>query len=90
MTDIGHRLFHPTNRSVSLSVKMQLCIALHWFGTGGQYHAISDMHGVSKATVCRSVHIVVNAVNEIKFPQVIDWPDNTLSFPLFRLILSTY
>lgn len=77
--DIGPMLLHPTDRSHALSSKMQICIALHWLGNGGQYHVISDAHGVSKASVCRCVRSVVYAVNEIKFPQVVTWPENILN-----------
>lgn len=78
LQDIGHRLHRETNRSRALSEKLQLCVALHWFGNGGQYHGISDMHGISKASVCRAVHAVVNAVNEVKFPVVVNWPANIM------------
>nr|CAI5830763.1 unnamed protein product [Callosobruchus analis] len=77
--DIGHMLLHPTDRSHALSTKMQLCIALHWLGNGWQYHVIADTHGVSKASVCRCVRNVVHAVNQIKFPQCVNWPENILN-----------
>ncbi|XP_063223351.1 putative nuclease HARBI1 [Bacillus rossius redtenbacheri] len=77
--DIGHILFHPTNRSQALPSKLQLCIGLHWLGNGGQYHVIADAHGVSKASVCRCVKSVVNSVNEVKFSTVIKWPENVLN-----------
>ena len=38
--------------------------------------------GVSKASVCRSVHRVVNAVNIVKFREVIDWPVNPVTVAL--------
>nr|CAI5832608.1 unnamed protein product [Callosobruchus analis] len=77
--DIGHMLLPPTDRSHALSTKMQLCIALHWLGNGGQYHVIADTHGVSKASVCRCVRNVVHAVNQIKFPQCVNWPEHILN-----------
>jgi hypothetical protein len=40
------------------------------------YHALGDMHGVSKATVLRVVHKTVTAINEIILPQVIKWPSD--------------
>ena len=79
LTDIGPSLYHPTNRSQALSTKLQLCIALHWLGNGGQYHVIADAHGVSKASVCRSLKNVVRAVNQVKFNQVVNWPENVLN-----------
>jgi hypothetical protein len=76
LRDIGHILHHPTNRSSALSARNQLLIALHWLGNGGEYHGIADMHGISKSTVCRTVCSVVMAVNEIKFPVTVNWPEN--------------
>ncbi|XP_065361950.1 putative nuclease HARBI1 [Calliphora vicina] len=46
-------LENETNRSHSLTVQQQLLITLRWLGTGTTYHAVGDLHGVSKATVCR-------------------------------------
>lgn len=76
LEDIGNHLEHQTNRNYALSAKQQISIALHWLGSGGQYHTVADMHGISKASVCRSLHSVVNAVNHIKFPTVVDFPEN--------------
>lgn len=73
---IGHLLRHPTKRNKALTPKQQLCIALHWLGNGGQFHAVGDMHGVSAASVSRCVHRVVNAVNQIKFVEVVNWPED--------------
>ncbi|KAJ8942709.1 hypothetical protein NQ314_009981 [Rhamnusium bicolor] len=47
-------------------------------GNGEQYHGICDMHGVSRMTVCRCVHKFVDAVNQIKFNEIISWPTDTL------------
>jgi hypothetical protein len=69
-------LHHPTNISSALSARNQLLIALHRLGNGGQYHGTVDMHGISKSTVCRTVHSVVMAVNEMKFPVIVNWPEN--------------
>jgi hypothetical protein len=60
----------------TLSDKQLLQIALHWLGTGGQYHSVGDKHGVSKASVCRAVLEVVAAVNRIMLPQWVLWPRN--------------
>lgn len=76
VTDLGPQLFRPTHRSQALSVKLQLCVALHWLGSGGQYHTVADMHGVSKASVCRAVHNVVDAVNAVLFNRVVRWPSD--------------
>lgn len=73
---LGPSLQRQSNRSESLSVKLQLQLALHWFGTGAQHHAVGDMHGVSKASVCRSVQDVVGAVNTVMFADYVKWPAN--------------
>lgn len=79
LEDIGHQLQHATGKSGALTAKQQLCIALHWFGSGCQFHAIGDMHGVSKASVFRCVHSVVETVNMIKFQQTVNWPRNPVT-----------
>lgn len=67
-------LEHPTQRNHALTPHQQLQIALHWFGTGTSYHAVSDMHGVSKATVCRAIKTVVNSVNNNLLNNLVCWP----------------
>ena len=41
----------------------------------GSYRLTGDAHGVSDATVCRSVKKVVDAINECLFDQTIRWPE---------------
>lgn len=65
-----------THRSRALSAELQLQITLHWLGTGAQYHAIADMHGICKASVCRAVHNTVAAVNNTIFAEYVKWPTN--------------
>lgn len=76
LQQIEGRLQHLTGRNHALGPHQQLEIALHWLGTGTQYHSIGDMHGVSKATVCRVVQKVVNAIDELVVPDIVRWPDN--------------
>lgn len=52
---LGPALRHRTERNHALSARFCVLVALHWLRNGGQYHALGDMHGVSKATVCRIV-----------------------------------
>lgn len=73
---IGPKLHHPTNRSHALRAKFQLLVALYWLGNGSQYHGLADMHGISKSTVCRSVHSVVAAINAVKFHRKVRFPNN--------------
>lgn len=76
--DIGAHLQYGTGKSGALSPKQQLCAALHFLGTGAQFHCVGDMHGISKSSVCRSLHRVVAAINRIKFPQIVNWPQGNL------------
>lgn len=55
-------LQHPSRCNQSLSPHKQLLIALHFVGNGGQYHGKGDMHGLSKATVCRCANRVANVI----------------------------
>ena len=69
-------LRRASERNHALSAKNCVQIALHWLGNGGQYHAVSDMHGISKATVCRIIRQFVTAVNNTLFNELVTWPDN--------------
>ena len=53
----GHFLHRETNRSRAPNEKQLLQIALYWLGTGGQYRAVGDTHGVSKDSTCICVFI---------------------------------
>ena len=44
-----------------------------FFATGSFYHAVGDMHGPSKATVCRVVRKVANLINT-QLGGAIKWP----------------
>lgn len=72
-----------THRNQALSPEMQLLTTLHFLGNGAQYHGIGDMHGISKATVCRVVHRVSTVIVRRLFPQKVRWPTEDLdSIPL--------
>lgn len=73
---IGHELEYASTKGGSLSPKQQLSIALHWMGSGSQYHTIADMHGVHKSSVCRAILRVVQAVNSHLLRDVVKWPEN--------------
>ncbi|KAJ8887048.1 hypothetical protein PR048_013263 [Dryococelus australis] len=73
IVDIGHRLFHPTDQSHALSPRMHLSIILHWFGNGGQYHVIAYENGVSKVSLYRCVKNVLQAIDKIKFTEIVAW-----------------
>lgn len=72
---IGRYLL-DSDKNMALTPAEQLLVALHWMGNGGAYHGVGDMHGVSKSTVCRVVHRVVDAIVEHLFQDVVRWPDN--------------
>jgi hypothetical protein len=77
LSKIGSRLEHKTQKNKALSPNQQLLTALHWLGNGGQYHGISDMHGISKATVCRVIKKVISAIVEELFQETVTWPTQT-------------
>lgn len=79
LENIGNLLQHETERNHSLSPRQQLLAALHWLGTGSQYHAVADMHCISKATVCRAVHAVVDAIYDILLQRLVIWPNDMLA-----------
>lgn len=67
-------LQHSTRRNYALSPQQQLQVALHWLGSGVQYHCVADMHGIEKATVCRVIKKVVNAIHDYVLQDVVKWP----------------
>lgn len=71
---IGNQLRHKTDFNCALSAQQQFLLALHWLALGTPLHGISDMHGVGKATVCRSIRTVVNLIVDQIASRVIRWP----------------
>lgn len=71
---IGHRLKSTTRRNYALSPTECLLVALRYFGTGGFFKLVGDAHGISDATVSRSVQKVVRAINEQLFDEFVRWP----------------
>ncbi len=72
---IRARLQHETERNYTLSPKQQLLLALHFLATNGFYHLVGDSNGPSKATVCRVIQRVVNAINDEYFHQTVKFPE---------------
>jgi nuclease HARBI1 len=72
---VGPHLQHRSNKNKALAPNHQLLTALHWLGNGGQYHGVADMHGLSKATVCRAIGRVISAINKHIFHVVVKWPE---------------
>ncbi|PAA78295.1 hypothetical protein BOX15_Mlig031326g1 [Macrostomum lignano] len=72
---IGPALTHATVRQGSLTVREQLLSTLRFLACGSFYHAVGDAHGVSKATLCRTVRRVVTALNNRLFDELVRWPE---------------
>ena len=77
ITDLCATLYddlqHPTGRSSSLCVSLQVVIVLRCYGTGSFQAVTGDVHGVRKMSVSRCVHRVSAALarsvgDYIKFP----------------------
>lgn len=71
---IGPLIRHRTSKNHALDSKQQLLIALHFFGSGSQYHCIGDMHGVHASTVCRIINRVSRAIITTMFDRHVCWP----------------
>lgn len=74
--NIGPQLQHNTDRNSALSPTQQLLLAIRYLAGGGFMITIGDAHGPVKSTVSRSVHAVVNAINNRYFNEIVKWPDN--------------
>jgi len=64
-------------RNKAISPPQQILTALHFLGTGTFYHAVADMHGLSKASVCRIVRRVVTVIVDKIFKNAVRWPTDT-------------
>ena len=49
-------VFHNSIISYIYFVSTQVCLALRYYATGGNYTLIGDFQGVTKAQVCKCVH----------------------------------
>ncbi|XP_063635066.1 putative nuclease HARBI1 [Cydia splendana] len=84
---IGARIEHPTTKNKALTPCQQILCTLHWMGSGSQYHVSGDNHGVSKATIHRSIKRVTTAIVNEMFGSEVRWPENSNAIPhLFREI----
>nr|XP_023025292.1 putative nuclease HARBI1 [Leptinotarsa decemlineata] len=77
LQDIGPAIANITIRGYDLSPLQKLLIALHWFGNGGQYHGVCDMHGVSKMTD-NTGNVIERFHNLAGFPEVYGAVDGIL------------
>lgn len=53
---IGNRIAYRTQNSHALTAREQLLTVLPFLGTNAPYHAICNMQGPHKSTVCRTLH----------------------------------
>lgn len=75
---IGPFIKHKTMRNHALTEKQQLLVALHFFGSGSQYHCVGDMHGINASTVCRIINRVCGAIIRTMFSSIVRWPSTNL------------
>uniref|UniRef100_A0A8D9ACG4 Putative nuclease HARBI1 n=1 Tax=Cacopsylla melanoneura TaxID=428564 RepID=A0A8D9ACG4_9HEMI len=45
-------------------------------GNGSQYHGVGVMHGISKSSVCRVLHQVVELISSDLFLRLVRWPED--------------
>ena len=64
VTILTPQLYRQTNRNYSLSVAVQLAIALRFYATGTFLRVTGDLNGVSKSTASVLVHAVSNALSQ--------------------------
>jgi len=73
---IGRFIEHETEKNCALTPAQQIMLSLRYLATDDNFRTIADAHGVSKATLSRALHRVVEAVNEHLYPEVVDWPSS--------------
>ena len=73
LRDILDDIQRPTYRSESLPPLLVLCSALRYYAIGSYYTVLGDCKRISKASVCRSVKVVTEALCK-RAGQVIKWP----------------
>uniref|UniRef100_A0A915K9Z9 Uncharacterized protein n=1 Tax=Romanomermis culicivorax TaxID=13658 RepID=A0A915K9Z9_ROMCU len=66
---IGDQLKHDTDRNYALSPNQQLLLGIRYLATGGHMRLVGDANGVSKATMSRVVHRVVESINLTLFDE---------------------
>ncbi|XP_052806599.1 putative nuclease HARBI1 [Mya arenaria] len=70
---LRENLARETDRSCSLSVEEQVCIALRYYASGSFMQVVGDTHGRHKSTVCRVVDKVTKEIVK-RHKQYIKWP----------------
>ncbi|XP_072019678.1 LOW QUALITY PROTEIN: putative nuclease HARBI1 [Amphiura filiformis] len=62
-----------TLRSHAVNSRLQVFIALRFYGSGSVYTSGSDHHGVSESTVCRVIKVVTDTLVELRDDHIV-WP----------------
>lgn len=73
---LGPRIKHRTARSHALSVEQMICVALHFFASGGFLYSAGDAEHLNKATICCTIQSVCLAIKTLS--------DVLISFPGHR------
>ncbi|XP_023312753.1 putative nuclease HARBI1 [Anoplophora glabripennis] len=75
LEEIEPALEYATDRNFPLTPIQQLLIALRFYATGSFQTVMGDVHGISKATVCRCVKKVSEAIASLR-ESYIEFPQN--------------
>ncbi|KAJ8909610.1 hypothetical protein NQ315_003481, partial [Exocentrus adspersus] len=72
------RAFPPYKTKLCTNApKQQLMVALHWLGSGMQYHCVGICMGFQEPVgICRIVQDVVSAINQTILRNTVCWPNN--------------
>lgn len=76
ISELKSQLEHPTSRSHSLPVSLQICVALRYFAKGDFLSEVADVHGLSRMSISRCIHSVSKALVEKSY-KYISFPRNT-------------
>ena len=79
LLQIGIHLAPIPNTNNILTSKEKFLLALRFMADGGHYRTLGDAHGVSKSATCRAVHEVVEAIVDVYFDEVVDFPQTQAS-----------
>lgn len=82
ISQLEPHLRRDTQQSCVLSGGQQIMIAIRFLATGGLFRLVGDAHGVSPASICRCVHRVVNAINDVFFNDYIKFPQQPEIFEI--------
>ncbi len=67
---------HHNNRNFPLSTRQHILLSLRMLADNGFMHLTGDAHGLSKQTVCRTIHNFVTTLNNTIYDEVVQFPEN--------------